>query len=425
MTVGAVSVKDDLAKFRTNAVWLLGGQVVAYAIPVFVTTYIVRVLGSEAFDVYALTQSVAVQMLVVANLGFDISITKRLAGKSRNLATAKLASGAWACQWATALVLVATVGTLQFFGFPSANFSMLGVLVVVASSIAYPSWLVSGLETFSSVSVGFVGIRLLIVPGSFVLVQEESDLQILFLLYGLLSTVAGFYCWFRIWRSVIPFPFWIRPKFEELLTLLKESRFAFGSTLLIGLYLTLGPILLTLLKTQHETGRFAIANQIRVGAVAVLSPLSAALFPRATDLFARNRGVALHLVKRSLRVILTLFTPFCTLLFLFPDQIVKILAGQEYPDASEVLRVMAFQPLLIGISTVLGLSVLVPQGKQKEFSFVVMSAAALNLLVVVPIIRFEGATGLAGLGLLTELLVSIAFSILIFKQGLLRKVIPT
>ena len=106
------------------------------------------------------------------------------------------------------------------------------------------------------------------------------------------------------------------------------------------------------------------------------------------------------------------------ILFLFADFFVTLLLGPAYHHSVILLRIMAFLPLLIGLSQVFGVQVMMNFGMQKEFSRILILASVLNLTIICPLIFFVQATGVAVAVTITEFFVTAAMYRTIKRNGI-------
>ena len=103
-------------------------------------------------------------------------------------------------------------------------------------------------------------------------------------------------------------------------------------------------------------------------------------------------------------------------LFLLAEPIVNIVLGKEYQTSIPVLRIIAWLPLVIFLSNVLGIQTILPLNKQKSFSIILFFAAMINLtlsFIIVPM-YFEIGTSISVL--MTEVFVTVAFFVFLKKN---------
>lgn len=76
------------------------------------------------------------------------------------------------------------------------------------------------------------------------------------------------------------------------------------------------------------------------------------------------------------------------LIFIFAEWIVDILLGTGYKRSILLLRILAFLPFIISLSNVFGIQTMLVFGMKKQFNKVLLSAAVVNTVIVLPMIYF-------------------------------------
>ncbi len=194
------------------------------------------------------------------------------------------------------------------------------------------------------------------------------------------------------------FPEFLRIK-AELTRSLAKKLFRFGIPIIfVGLagmiFGYTDTVMLTYFRSLNEVGLYNAAlptmKLIGVMGVAIIS----VLFPMSSELWVKKRKDQLSKGLGILyKYVLILIFPIALLMFLFPEIILGILFGGEFRQAGNVLRILAvgyFINTLSGVNT----TVLSGIGKPKEVSKIMLSGAALNLvlnLILIPGYGMEGA----------------------------------
>jgi len=221
-----------------------------------------------------------------------------------------------------------------------------------------------------------------------------------------LAPILGFSLTWIVFLPLIYFPLLIGKVFPEFLRVKAELSKSLAKKLFrFGIPVTLAglagiifgytdTVLLTYFRSLKEVGLYNAAfptmKLISVIGVAITS----VLFPISSELWAKKRKDQLSRGLGMLyKYILILIFPISLLMFLFPEIILGILFGGEFKEAGNVLRILAigyFINTLSGINT----TVLSGIGKPKKVSKIMLSGAALNLilnLILIPIYGMNGA----------------------------------
>jgi PST family polysaccharide transporter len=93
--------------------------------------------------------------------------------------------------------------------------------------------------------------------------------------------------------------------------------------------------------------------------------------------------------------------------------------GPKYVESIPVLRTLAFLPFVITLSNVFGTQTMLTFGMNKLFSRIVISAAIVNVVLIVPLVYLMKAEGAAIAALVSEVLVTALMAAALKKHGLI------
>jgi O-antigen/teichoic acid export membrane protein len=103
-------------------------------------------------------------------------------------------------------------------------------------------------------------------------------------------------------------------------------------------------------------------------------------------------------------------------LFVFAPLIIWLLAGDAFHDAIFVLRIIAFLPLIVTLSNRLGYQALIPLGMDRQFMWIVISAALFGVAGLFVLMNKLGLPGAALAMLTIEIYVTVAFAVAVQKR---------
>ena len=169
----------------------------------------------------------------------------------------------------------------------------------------------------------------------------------------------------------------------------------------------------------NVVGYFAAADKIRIAVQGILSSMSQSVFPYVNKLLSESYERFINFNKKLFKIALGVGTIISVILFLFAEPLVNIILGPDYKESILVLRIIAWLPLVIFLSNVLGIQTMLPLNKHKSFSIILFFAAMINLtlsFVLVPQL-FEIGTSISVL--ITEVFVTLAFFVFIKKNKIL------
>lgn len=411
----------SLPRLRHNIAALSALQAANYLIPLVTLPYLTRVLGVEAFGKYALVLAVMAYFVLLTDYGFSWSATRQIAAnRDDHHVVSSVFSATWSAQWLLAflsgLMLIATVtampvlqqdATLYFVGF-----------TLVIGNVFLPLWLLQGLERMREVAIIQVTGRIATLPPLFLLVKDPEDVVWAVALAGAGPALAGVLSLYWISRNRLVR--WQKPALSSALSALRDGGSLFRSKISISLYTMLTPLVLGAISGTTAVGYFTLADRIRRAAQAMLEPVSQAIYPRLSHLYTRDRSAAQNMIKRSAVIIIGLSAVSSLFIWMMADWLVMLLGGAEFTPAVTVLRWLAFLPLIMGLSNILGVQIMLPSGLNRPFNGIVYAAAIFGLLIVLPLVYWKGADGAAMAALLSETFVTIAMAAYLYKKGILK-----
>jgi PST family polysaccharide transporter len=133
--------------------------------------------------------------------------------------------------------------------------------------------------------------------------------------------------------------------------------------------------------------------------------VSDAVYPYISKLAGRSREEALRFICKLI-LIIGGETLLLSAMILFPaPYIAGLIFGSSYSQSIPVLRIMAFVPFLAAMSTLLGTQTMLTFDLKKEFSRILVSAGAVNIVLTFILAGRYQHIGVALSVLFTEALV--------------------
>ena len=212
---------------------------------------------------------------------------------------------------------------------------------------------------------------------------------------------------------------YVFPKTSLLKLQIKNGWNLFLSTVWINLYTTSNVFILGLFAPANVVGYFAAADKIRSAFQGILSPMSQSVFPYVNKLLSESYERFINFNKKLFKIALLVGTIISIALFLFAEPLVNIVLGRDYQSSILVLKIIAWLPVVIFLSNVLGIQTMLPLNKHKSFSAILFFAALINLVLSFILVPkyFEIGTSISVL--VTEIFVTIAFFVFIKKSKIL------
>jgi len=389
-------------------------QISNYLFPLITLPYLVRVLGPEKYGLINFAAAFTGYFAIITDYGFNLSATQEISvNRNDSEKTSQIFSAVITIKMFLFSVS-AILFTVIIFTFPifQKDFLLYAItFLTVFGSGLFPVWFYQGTEKMNYILMINVFVRTVLTISIFVFIKKESD----YLLYAILNSVAFIaigIVGFALAAIKIKVKFFL-PKKEILIQQLVDGWNLFLSTIWINLYTTSNVFILGLFAPANIVGYFAAADKVRMAFQGILSPLTQSVFPHVNKLLSESYERFIGFNKTILKIGLVIGALISLVIFIFAEPIVKIVLGTEYYPSVVILRIIAWLPLIIILSNVLGILTMIPLNKHKAFSMILFFAAMINLIVsfiIVPV-YFDIGTSISLL--VTEIFVTVSFYLFI------------
>jgi PST family polysaccharide transporter len=393
-------------------------QILNYLVPFLTLPVVTRAFGPTIYGILATFNAYAAYVSVIVQYGFDFTGVRAIARSHADICIlSKTVSTIFGAQILLGAVALASfLAALPVIVPHGADYKFVGltVLIQIFATAATPQWIFVGLEQMRGLALAQFVFRTLAAALTIFLVRAPDDL----LLYVSINCIAAVAI--LIISLIVLGRYHIRwqiPKLADLLSVIRQGAYFFVSKASISLYTTTTTLLVAIVLGPTAAGQFALADRIRMVAASIIGPLNMAINP---SLFRVVGRVETEEEARTQRVfflgILALSALISIGLFVFAPLIIWLLAGDAFQDAILLLRIIAFLPFVITLSTKFGYQTMIPLHMDREFMWIVLSAAFLGITGVFILMKTLGLTGAALAMLAIEIYVTVLFVIAVQKR---------
>jgi PST family polysaccharide transporter len=396
-----------MPSLRKNIVSLYGVQIAAYAAPLVTLPWLTRVLGPDGYGQIAFCNAVTSYFVLFADYGFNFSATRAVALHAADR------DGRSKVFWNTlvAKALLATVGfpcllllTLLSRHFAAERSLLMITYLIVVGTVLTPTWYFQGTERQTVLSSITITVRVLSVPAVFVFVRSAQDVHLAALISSALPAIGGVLCMIFLYRDGQIERFHFDPR--ELARVLRDGWHLFVSTASISLYGATNSVVLGLLAGHAAVGHYSAAEKLVQAAQGLLLPINQSVFPRVSRLFGESRESAFALIRKVLRVQGSIALALSLALLAVAPVLIRLIFGSQYEDTIDILRWLALLPFLVGLSNVLGIHTMMAMGMNRMVSRILVSAGAINLVLLLVLATRFDAVGAAMSVVITEFFVT-------------------
>ncbi len=391
-----------------NALSLYSIQFANYLLPLITVPYLVRVLETERFGTLAFGQGLMAYFSALVSYGFDWSATRKISvERAEPDVVSRVTANVWGAKlllcilsFLSLLLLIQLVPRVR-----EVSTLMIVLFGGVLGSVLFPTWLFQGLERMGPISAINLSVRALVVVGMFILVRKPQD----FIIYAGLSSaaaiiagLAGMGVAFHMFDLRLTWPTW-----AGIWESFREGWVLFLSNSAIVFYTSGNAFILGLMVNDTMVGYYTAGDKIiRVGA-GLLGPLSQALFPKFSRLAGESRAKALRWGRKLLFAMGGTGLLLSVVTFVGANLIVRVVLGSSYQPSVSVVRILALLPFLVAVSSVLGVQLMIPFGREKAILFAFLGAGCINVALASLLAPIWKADGMALSVLLAECFVTV------------------
>lgn len=376
---------------RKNYIYNIIYQILAIIIPLITSPYLSRVLGAEPLGIYSYTYSIVLTFSAFSLLGisnYGIRSIARLrndqAKMSRNF------FGIYFLQLIfTAIVLLTYFVYIYFF---DQEFKLISLLQVgfLASSLVDVSWFFFGIENFKLTVFRNIVIRVITVILVFVFVKSPSDLW----KHTLIMSSGNFATHLFLWLYLPKYLDLSQYKYADLSKHVKPIFYLFIPVLAVRLYIYMDKVMLGILASYSDVGFYYNAEKIVNIPMGFITALGTVMMPRTSFLISKGDK---QLVRQNIRKTMNFNLLLSYAMAFGIAGIAKVFApfffGQEFVIVGDLLPVISITIIFKAWANVLRTQVLLPNGRDKEFSLSVILGAIFNIIANYIFIPKLGAMG--------------------------------
>jgi PST family polysaccharide transporter len=267
--------------------------------------------------------------------------------------------------------------------------------------------------------------RALSVPAMYLFVRHRDDVYIAMLVNMLVPLLSGIAtCTFLYFRRDIDF---VPVSIRTALGRLREGWSVFIATSLVEIYASSNIVLLTLMAGNEAGGYFAAGDKLIRAALGMLQPMRTAAYPRVSFLMHHARDDAFAFLRKTFVLQGGIAALLSLGIFFSAPLAVKLLYGPQYGPTADVLRWLAFVPLMSSLSDLFGVQMMLPLGMNSAFSRVLIASAALNFGLLAVLAKLFGEQGAAATALAVETSIAAAMALTLRLEGvqLLKRPVTT
>lgn len=392
---------------KANYIFNLIYQLLLLVVPLFVTPYVARVLGSVGSGQYTYTFSLVSYFTLLGSLGFAYYaqryIAKRLSDKK------EMTIAFWElilCRFISTLFSLVIYVLLIIFNVYGDKYNLLmeiQVINIVALGFDI-SFFYQGKEEFRRIVFRNLIIKALTILCTFLFVKKSSDLRIYTLIQSLGVLISNLSLWGYLRKDLTKVSFSELHPIKHFL----PSLLLFLPAIATTIYTSLDKSMISwITKDDSQTGNYEYADKLVKMALTCITSLGTIMISRNSILVSQKNEDGLKKnINKTCNFVFLLGLPITFGLISVSDNLIPWYLGEGYDYSIILLKILAPLTVIIGLSNILGLQLLIPLNKDKKFTLAIFCGAITNVIFNLILIPFLGCLGAGIATLISELTVT-------------------
>jgi len=274
-------------------------------------------------------------------------------------------------------------------------------------------WLFRALEEYTFITIRSLVFKGISLVAMLLLVKNQNDC----LLYGgitLFSSCGSYLLNFVYARRYIDFSvldqYSFKRHFRPILTF-------FALSCATTIYTNLDTVMLGFIKNNVDVGFYNTAVKVKNILVSAVTSLGAVLLPRASYYIEHgNHEDFCKLSRNALTFVFLVASPLLVFFMIFAKPSILLLSGEGFAEAIPCMQILMPTLLFIGLTNIMGMQMLVPNGREKMVLWSVVAGAGIDLVINMILIPRMASIGAAIGTLVAEIVVLLIQYIILRSQ---------
>lgn len=266
-------------------------------------------------------------------------------------------------------------------------------------------WFFQGIEEFKYITIRGLIVKTLSLVLLFVFVKTKEDIMwyAAYTVFGVLGGNLFNFIRLRKYISISEIVIRTLHPFRHL----KPALHIFVLNLIVSIYVYLNTAMLGFLSDTTSVGLYTAASKLSHVLLTLVSALGTVMLARLSNLADTNQqDKFIILSRKAITFVLAITIPISVGMILTAPFLIELFCGKEFIEATQALRVLSPLLLVIGLSNVLGIQILYPQGQENKVILCTGIGAVSNFFLNLFMIPKYGYNGAAVATLVAEVLVT-------------------
>lgn len=363
--------------------------------PLITFPYVSRILSVEGMGIYNFSSTYVGYFLLIAGLGINTYAIREGAklrddyGKMSDFSSEVFSLN----MISTLIAYILLILSLLIFKILN-NYSL--CILIFSIQILFTTlgtnWLYVIYEDYAYITTRNIVFKIISIVLLFVFVKKETD----YLIYAwitVLASVGSNLLNYIHAKSFINLRFSWKTNWKAHV---KPTLIIFASAIAVNIYVSSDNTILGLIKGEREVGIYSVSVKIYTIVASLLTAILTVTIPRLSALYGKKIfSEYKSILNKLIDLLIVLTFPAMTGLMMLSKNIVVIIAGRKYIQASSSLAIIAWAILFSLFSWVFSDCVLLPAKREKYLLKSTIITAIFNVMInlfFIPLWSYDGAS---------------------------------
>ena len=375
-----------------NFLYNVSYQLLTIILPLITVPYVSNILGAEGIGNYAFTYANMQYFVIFGMVGITLYGNRQIAYVRDN--KEKLRNTFFSIY--TLQLITTTISFILYLifvlVFNNGDYKWLYIVqgINIIASMTDISWLFMGLEQFKKTVVRNTIVKLASLASIFIFVKSSNDTVIYTLILALSALIGNLTFWFYVPKAIG----FKSIKISGLNLHLKASLALFIPQIAIQIYVLLDRTMLGTITDTVQVGFYENSQKIVKIVLTLATAIGTVMMPKIANTVASgDMKKVKYYIKNSFFFVSALSIPLMFGLMGVAPELSPWFFGNNFVGIEKLIVISSLIILAISWSNVLGMQLLVPLNKTKEFTISVTSGAIINFVLNLVLIKKFGAIG--------------------------------
>ncbi len=406
---------------KINYIMNASYQVLTLIAPLITAPYLSRVLQPDGVGRVSFVESIVSYFSLIAVMGITTYGQREISYVQDNIQ--KRSEVFWNTKVLSFCISGVTILIYLIFVFLQKENTAIYLILVLnlVSNFFDITWFFQGMEDFAKTVTRNAVFKIIQIIYIFSFVKRKEDILLYVLGIGLFSALGNISLWAYLPKYILKIPLSELKPFKDIKTVWS----LFIPTVAIQIYTVLDKTMIGLITdSSYENGYYEQALKISKMLLTIVSSLITVMIPRMGFLFEQKKTDEIQkYMYKSYRFVWLLGVPLCFGMIMVSDNFVPWFFGAGYEKVCQLLKILPFLILAIGINSVTGGQFMIPSKRQDLFSITVIIGACVNFTLNIILIYYFKSVGAAIASVIAETTIAIVQLVFVRREISTKKIV--